>query len=58
MFDCIVAARELLSELTGDIDKAKTREEHVRISARATAAALLVSALEEVTTGDTELPAA
>jgi len=48
MHDCLSAARELFFELTGDIDKAKTREEHVRVSARANAAGLLVQALENL----------
>lgn len=54
MDDCVVAARELFAELTGDIEKAKTREEHIRVSARANAAGLLVQALE----GLTDVPAA
>lgn len=48
MDECVTAARELFAELTGDIEKAKTREEHVRITARANAAELLVQALESL----------
>jgi len=46
MDECVAAARELFAELTGDIEKAKTREEHIRVSARANAAALLLQGLE------------
>lgn len=46
MDEALGAARELFTELTGDIEKAKTREEHIRVSARANAAALLLEKLE------------
>lgn len=44
-------ASELAASLKADIDLAKTREEHVRVSARANAAAHL---LTELTTLDSE----
>lgn len=47
MDEAMTAARELFTELTGDIEKAKTREEHIRVSARANAAALLLEKLEQ-----------
>jgi hypothetical protein len=46
MGEAMSAARELYEELTGDIEKAKTREEHIRVSARANAAALLLEKIE------------
>ena len=44
-------AAELAASLKADIDLAKTREEHIRLSARANAAAAL---LTELTTLDSE----
>lgn len=45
-FDLLQAARDLADELRNDIDLAKTREEHIRVTARANAARELASALE------------
>jgi len=44
-------AAELAASLKADIDLAKTREEHIRVTARANAAAAL---LTELTTLDSE----
>ena len=43
--DLIVAASKLADELTGDIESAKNREDHIRITARANAAVELVNML-------------
>jgi hypothetical protein len=45
-------AAELAASLKADIDLAKTREEHIRVTARANAAAAL---LTELTTLDSEV---
>ena len=39
------AARELSTELSKDIESCKTREEHIRVTARANAAAALYNAM-------------
>lgn len=41
------AARALAADLRKDIEKCATREEHVRVTARANAAAEIVRMLEE-----------
>lgn len=43
------AARALADELRDDIDKSSTRAEHIRVTARANAAAELVQMLFEMT---------
>lgn len=42
----VLAARELVSRLMSDIPLAKTREEHVRVSARANEAQAILANLE------------
>jgi hypothetical protein len=54
----LAEARELARELAGDIGRAKTREEHVRVSARANAAGLLVLSLENLAAAEADVPAA
>lgn len=49
------SARDLVTRLLEDVEKAKTREEHVRIVARANEASHLLLCLEELTeTADEE----
>jgi hypothetical protein len=43
--DLIAAASKLADELTGDIELAKNREDHIRVTARANAARELVNLL-------------
>jgi hypothetical protein len=46
-------ARELASQLAADVNQASTRLEHIRLTARANEAALLLQALEKLlTTGE------
>jgi hypothetical protein len=46
-------ARELASQLAEDVNQASTRLEHIRLTARANEAALLLQALEKLlTTGE------
>jgi len=45
----VAAARALAEILTEDVALASTREEHVRLTARANEAQTLASSLEEVT---------
>jgi hypothetical protein len=46
-------ARELASHLAADVNQASTRLEHIRLTARANEAALLLQALEKLlTTGE------
>lgn len=47
-------AAELAASLKADIDLAKTREEHIRVSARANAAAALLTELTTLTSEDGE----
>ena len=47
-------AKELLDNLLEDVDKAKTREEHIRITARANEAAILLSGINQVYHDDEE----
>ena len=47
-------AAELAASLKEDIDLAKTREEHIRLSARANAAAHLLTELTTLTSEDGE----
>jgi len=42
-------ARALAEVLTGDVSLASTREEHIRLTARANEAQTLATSLEEVT---------
>jgi hypothetical protein len=46
-------ARELASQLAADVSQASTRLEHVRLTARANEAALLLQDLEQLLTGET-----
>jgi len=46
-------ARELASQLAADVSQASTRLEHIRLTARANEAALLLQDLEELLTGET-----
>jgi hypothetical protein len=46
----IEAAREHSERLTADIPLARVRDEHVRVTARANEAVLLLTALEEIFT--------
>lgn len=43
----IEAARQLAEELTADIMQARTREEHIRVTARANSAVALLHALTD-----------
>jgi hypothetical protein len=47
-------AAELAASLKEDIDLAKTREEHIRVTARANAAAALLTELTTLTSEDGE----
>lgn len=47
--------RELVTLLLDDVEKAKTREEHIRIVARANEASHILFALEEMAT-DEDIP--
>ena len=46
-------ARELAHQLAADVQQASTRLEHIRLTARANEAALLLQDLEELLTGET-----
>lgn len=46
----VQAARQLADELTADIPTARTREDHIRMTARANAATSLAYELENVNT--------
>lgn len=46
----LASAKDLLERLLDDVSKAKTREEHIRITARANEAATIVSELESLVT--------
>ncbi len=48
MSEVLVKAEEHLAELLLDVDKAKTREEHVRITARANEASTIVDRLRVI----------
>jgi hypothetical protein len=50
MNEILTSARDLLDRLLEDVSKAKTREEHIRITARANEAATIVSELESLVT--------
>jgi len=45
----ITAARELVARLLSDIPLAKTREEHIRVSARANEAQVMLTDMEALT---------
>ena len=47
--EAIEAARELAEELSNDIKLATTREEHIRVTSRANAAAALYNAMTAIT---------
>lgn len=50
MNEILTSARDLRDRLLEDVSKAKTREEHIRITARANEAATIVSELESLVT--------
>ena len=54
VFEIVEAAREHADRLTADIPLCRTRDEHIRVTARANEAAHLLTALEEIFTTSVE----